>query len=225
MNFAVTLFSAGVASTAAITTLAADNAPPTQALPEVILLGDSIRMSYQAAVRERLEGVARVWAPADNGSDTVHTLKSLDRWLDGRNPAIIHINCGLHDMWLFDAEKRRHTVEVYAANLRKILARLREKTDATIIFALTTPVNEVNQASSGYGRVVRYEKDIPKYNKAARQVAADMGVPVDDLYTPLFQAGIKVVVGKDGVHLSPKGVEIAADTVASCIRELLEAGK
>ncbi|NOY79489.1 MAG: hypothetical protein GXP31_00650 [Kiritimatiellaeota bacterium] len=221
MNIAITVFSAGMASTAAFTALAADTASEAKALPEVILLGDSIRMSYQAGVRKRLESIARVWAPKDNCSDTVHTLKNLDRWLEGRNPAVIHINCGLHDMWLFDAEKRRHTVEVYAANLRKILGRLREKTDATIIFALTTPVNENYQASSGYGRVVRYEKDIPRYNMAAKAVAAEMNIPVDDLYTPLFREGIDSILGKDGVHLSAKGVEIAADTVANCIREHL----
>lgn len=220
MNHTVTFLAAGL-TMATGSAYAGDKRSRKETLPEVVLLGDSIRMSYQAGVKKRLDGIARIWSPEDNCRDTVYTLDSLDRWLEGRDPAVIHINCGLHDMWLDDAGERRHSVAVYAANLRKILLRLREKTGATIILALTTPVNETNQASSGYGRVVRYEKDIPRYNEAAKQLARELHIPIDDLYTPLFQADIETSIGKDGVHLSAKGVDIAEENVANCIRNEL----
>jgi len=224
MNQTITFLTASLAVATASARADDDNQQKT-ALPEVLLLGDSIRMSYQAGVKRRLNGVARVWAPGDNCRDTQHTLGNLDRWLDGHDPTVVHINCGLHDMWLFDAEKRRHSVAVYTANLRKILLRLRKKTDATIVFALTTPVHEANQAASGYGRVVRYEKDIPRYNAAATELARELQVPIDDLYTPLFQAGIETTIGKDGVHLSDKGVSIVEEKVADCIRAKLTGRK
>ena len=213
---------AGFVVAMGITALAEDKLAADGALPEVILFGDSIRASYQAAVRERLAGNARVWSPEENGGHTANTLKNLDKWLEGRDPAVIHINCGLHDMWLLDADTRRHSAEVYAATMRKVLERLRAKAGVKIILALTTPVDEAYQASSAYGRVVRYEADIPIYNQAAAGVARDLGIAVDDLYTPLHRAGVKSVLGQDGVHLSKKGVGIAADTVAACIRKSLE---
>lgn len=204
------------------TALAEDGAAADNRLPEAVLLGDSIRMSYQGDVRERLAGVARVWFPEENGCHTVHTLANLDKWLKGHDPAVVHVNCGLHDMWLLDAKTRRHSIAVYTATMRKVLEHLRATTAAKIILALTTPVDEAYQAGSGYGRVVRYEADIPIYNQAAAEVARELGIGVDDLYTPLCEAGVKSVLGQDGVHLSKKGVGIAADTVAACIRKVLE---
>ena len=213
---------AGFAMAVGIAAFAEDKPSADGALPEVILFGDSIRASYHSGVRERLADVARVWSPQENGAHTAHTLKNLDKWLKDHDPAVIHINCGLHDMWLIDAETRRHSLEVYAATMRKVLEHLQAKTSATIILALTTPVNEASQASSGYGRVVRYESDIPRYNRAAAKVAGELGVAIDDLYTPLHQAGAETVLGPDGVHLSKQGVRVAADTVAACIRKSLK---
>lgn len=54
--------------------------------------------------------------------------------------------------------------------------KLRQLTDAKIIFALTTPVIESRQAASeGYKRVVRREADVVKYNAKAAQIASEMG--------------------------------------------------
>lgn len=48
-------------------------AQPTKAppeLPKVLLLGDSIREGYAPLVAKRLEGVAEVFQPKENGGDT-----------------------------------------------------------------------------------------------------------------------------------------------------------
>ena len=56
-------------------------------LPRVLLLGDSIRMSYQPHVAELLAGRAVVVGPADNCQYSLYTLSSLRRWVtEQRDP-------------------------------------------------------------------------------------------------------------------------------------------
>ncbi len=50
-------------------------------IPRVLLLGDSIRMSYQPDVTRLLDGKAEVVGPADNCQYSLYTLSSLDRWI------------------------------------------------------------------------------------------------------------------------------------------------
>ena len=49
--------------------------------PKVLLLGDSVRMSYQPHVVKLLEGRAKIVGPADNRQSMLFTLSSLDRWI------------------------------------------------------------------------------------------------------------------------------------------------
>lgn len=193
-----------------------------KSLPQVILLGDSIRMNYQGVVKEALKGKAEVWSPEDNCRHTAYYLENLDMWLAGKSPDLIHFNVGLHDMFL-DAKtgKTRHSLETYEANLRKIVAHLQEKTDAKLIFALTTVVDEDLQAKSKtYGRVVRHNTDVVAFNAVARKVAAEMGVTVDDLHSYMEKIGPeKILTPKDGIHLSPEGCETMGKEVARVILE------
>ena len=49
--------------------------------PKVLLLGDSIRMSYKPEVTHLLAGKAEVVDPADNCQHSLYTLSSLDGWI------------------------------------------------------------------------------------------------------------------------------------------------
>jgi hypothetical protein len=53
-----------------------------ETLFKVLLLGDSIRMSYQRYVARLLEGKETVVGPADNCQYALYTLSSLDRCED-----------------------------------------------------------------------------------------------------------------------------------------------
>ncbi len=198
--------------------MAADDAK----LPEVILLGDSIRMNYQAAATSELEGKAKVWSPKDNCQHTFYVIENLERWLAeaGGEPNVIHINVGLHDMFLDGKTgKPRHSLETYDKNLRTIFARLDELSDARVIFALTTVVNEKDQANSeGYKRVVRRNTDIDIYNKKAREVAEELGIEVNDLNQFMKTTGPENILRpSDGIHLSPQGCELMGKEVARVI--------
>ncbi len=171
--------------------VSAQEKSPSPSLPRVVLLGDSIRMNYQGAVKKALEGKAEVWSPEDNCRHTAFFLENLERWLEGKSPDVIHLNIGLHDMYLNEKTgKTRHSLDTYEVNLRAIFARLHEMTDAKLIFALTTVVDEELQAKSkGYGRVVRRNEDVRAFNARAREVATEMGVAVNDLHAFMEEVG------------------------------------
>jgi hypothetical protein len=67
-------------------------------LPRVLLIGDSISMSYTLPVRELLEGKANVQHPPENCENTALGLKQLDSWLGTKKWDVIHFNFGLHDL-------------------------------------------------------------------------------------------------------------------------------
>lgn len=193
--------------------------------PRVILLGDSIRMNYQAAAKKELEGRAVVWSPKENCAHTAHTLANLDRWLKeaGGKPEVVHINVGLHDMFLnAKTGKTRHTLKTYDKNLRAIFRRLKERTDAKVVFALTTAVLEDRQAvSKGYGRVVRRNADVDRFNARAREIAAEMGVEINDLNAFMMRKGVSKILRDDGIHLSPEGCSMLGREVAAQISKRL----
>lgn len=189
--------------------------------PLVILLGDSIRMNYQDVVREQLKGEAELWSPDENCRHTAFVLETLEKWLEGRDPEVIHTNVGLHDMYLNEKTGQpRHTLDVYGTNLRAIFTRLKE-TDAQIIFALTTAVDEDRQPLSNYNRVVRRNSDVDRYNAKARDLAAEFGIQVNDLNAFMKDKGAAEILTTDGIHLSEAGKVIMGKQVAAVIQEAL----
>ena len=202
----------------------------TCAEPTVILLGDSIRMNYQAAATASLGNKAMVWAPKDNCRHTTYMLENLERWLKeaGKAPAVIHVNVGLHDMYLDGKTgKPRHSLELYEKSLRAIFAKLDELSDAKVIFALTTAVDEEDQANSdGYKRVVRRNSDIDTYNAKARVIAKELGIGVNDLNAFMKEEGAKKILRpSDGIHLSPQGCQLMGAEVARVIAARLPKGE
>ena len=98
---------------------------------KVMLLGDSIRMSYQPLVARLLAGRAEVLGPADNCQYSLYTLSSLARWANELGkPDIVHWNNGLHDA---GHNPQRHPIQIpidmYRANLAHILDALSRLTD------------------------------------------------------------------------------------------------
>ena len=193
------------------------------ALPRVVLIGDSIRMGYQTVVKNALEGEAQIWAPEDNCRYAAYTLEHLDEWIGSRRPNVVHLNVGLHDMYLMEETGApRTSLEDYSKNLRKILERITEETSAILILALTTPVHEQwQEVSEGYGRVVRRDADVVGYNRVARQLAEEFSLPINDLYRVVSEVGKEKLMTKDGIHFNPRGSDRLGNAVAAHIRDAL----
>ena len=69
-----------------------------------------------------------------------------------QKPDVVHLNCGLHDLKR-SKNDGHHQVELdrYEENLRRIVARIREGTDAALVFADTTPILDDRHARAGRG--------------------------------------------------------------------------
>jgi lysophospholipase L1-like esterase len=195
--------------------------PPKAELPKVLLLGDSIREGYAPLVAKKLEGVAEVVSPKENGSDTANTLKMLDKWLEAGKPVVVHFNCGLHDLKF---GKKSNAFQVppddYAKNLKTIAERLKKETPY-IVFATTTPIIDDRHAARKADSD-RFDKDVKAYNERAVKVLLELGVPVNDLYRIVQDGGPAEMLGKDGTHYTPAGNERLASAVTDCVKRQLK---
>jgi lysophospholipase L1-like esterase len=190
-------------------------------MKSVILVGDSIRMGYQEKVRELLSGRADVWGPEQNGGTSENVLAHLDEWVLSRNADVIHINCGLHDIKKeFGEEAAAVPLDTYRENVRAILSRLKEESDAIVVWALTTPVNYRRHHENK--QFDRFEEDVDAYNAAASEVCGELGVPTNDLNAAVVEAGRDDILQKDGVHYTDAGCDYLGEKVAAYVGAVLE---
>lgn len=189
-------------------------------LPRVLLIGDSISMGYTLDVRAKLAGKANVHRPPENCGDTARGVASIDKWLGSGKWDVIHFNFGLHDLKYLDAAgqlaapdkgKQVHTLAEYEANLRKIVARLKQ-TGAKLIWAATTPVPG--------GSTGRVEDDAIRYNAVAARAMQEQGVAINDLHA-FVKPRQAQLQRPANVHFSPVGSAQLADVVVGQIVPLL----
>jgi lysophospholipase L1-like esterase len=191
--------------------------------PTAYLIGDSIAGGYAAGVQAELAGRVAVETRPENGEDSRRVLARLEAWLGARRFDVIHMNCGLHDL------KRSHRsgelqvpLAEYAANLRQIVAQLRQHTDQ-LVWARTTPV--VDGQPAAHKNFDRYNQDVAAYNEIADRVMAACGVPINDLHGAIVEVGIADCVSADGVHMTGYGYELLSRRVAAAIRRAAEAAE
>jgi lysophospholipase L1-like esterase len=186
----------------------------------VVLIGDSIRMGYQDHVRQALRGQAEVLSPAENGGTSANVLAHLEPWVIAERPNVVHLNCGLHDLRReFDAQTNAVPLEQYEKNLARIIARVKAETDATLIWATTTPVNE--DLHHRHKSFDRFEADVEAYNRVARRLAEQSGLPINDLNAVIASAGRDRLLLTDGVHFTHEGYVLLGEAVAATIKASL----
>lgn len=189
-------------------------------MKRVILIGDSIRMGYESTVRDELRGRADVISPKENGGNSEKVLEHLDVWILAHAPAVVHLNCGLHDIKKdFESGSPAIDLDAYAANLRAIFRRVMEADGCTLIWASTTPVNEErHHAVKGFDR---FEADVAAYNRTAADITTEFGVPTDDLFAVVMDAGRDRMLTPDGVHYVAEGSELLGKAVAAYLEPYL----
>ncbi len=189
-------------------------------MKKVVLLGDSIRLiGYGKPVAARLADEYEVWQPAENCRFAKHTLRGLWDWKEGIAGAdVIHWNNGLWDVCELFGDGAFTPSEVYVEDMVR-LAKLLKQRAQTVIFATTTPVKNDNPHNKN--------SVIEEYHAALVPRLAELGVVINDLYTPLA-ADVGRYISDDKIHLSAEGIALAADMVESVIRreaERLEGSK
>ena len=201
-------------------------------MKKVYLIGDSIRFGasaskpgedvspgYECFVRETLQDIAEVWAPNENCRFAQHTLRFLQKWaaaVPAEEIDLVHWNNGLWDaLRLYDDEPLT-PLDMYVSMLRRIHKRIRLLfPNAKIVFATSTAVLEAWQKPN----FRRLNSELEQYNRAASALMAELGVPIDDLYT--LSAGLDESFHRDAVHYNEAGCRILAEQVAKVCREYL----
>ncbi len=188
-------------------------------MKKVLLLGDSIRMSYQPLVREMLASEAEVVGPAENCQYSLYTLTRLGSWLaELGTPDIVHWNNGLHDIGHNpNRAPVQMPLEVYRGNIGFILQQLLA-TGAQVIWAKSTPVHPQRPFSAEQWSWKNEEID--SYNAAALELMVERQVPVNGLHA-LVAGDFDLYLAEDQLHLSEEGKEKCAAAVADKIRALL----
>ncbi len=194
-----------------------------KALPNVLILGDSISIGYTPIVKELLSGKAEVQRPEKNCQGTTLGLKELDNWLGAIKWDVIHFNFGLHDLKHVDATTGKNSnletdpqqadLKQYKKNLQLITQRLK-LTGAKLIFATTTPYPDKPAGPlrrSGY---------VAKYNKVALKIMKKNKVVIDDLYSFTLPRLAELQI-PDNVHFKKEGNEALAKKVSESIENAL----
>ena len=188
-------------------------------IKKVLLLGDSIRVSYQPVVVELLKTQAEVVGPEENCQFSLYTLSSLNRWISKfGTPDIVHWNNGIHDV---GHNPDRCPIQIplndYRGNIKHILRELRT-TNARIIWATTTPVHPdkpffIDQWSWR-------NEEIDQYNNAILALMHMENIPVNDLHS-IVASNYDLYLGEDQLHLSEEGKKKCGEAVVAAIQPSL----
>jgi lysophospholipase L1-like esterase len=189
-------------------------------MADVVLLGDSIRMGYQATAIGALEGIATVWSPVENGGDSRRLLSHVEDWIVAQAPRVVHLNAGLHDLKReFGTGAQQVPLPEYEENLRALFSRLRREPELVILWAATTPTNEEwHRQNKPFDRLA---VDVAAYNASARRIADEFAIPVNDLHQVITSYGRDQLLSRDGVHFTPAGYTLLGQTVAAFIQRHL----
>lgn len=181
-------------------------------MKKIILLGDSIRLSYGNRVTELLGEGYTVWQPEDNCRFAAYTLRMLYDYREALKDAdVIHFNCGLWDMCDLFGDGPFTPLEVYVEQMVRIAKILKTYAPGgAVIFATTTP-----PSPKMWGHDLNR---VRAYNAAAVAALEPLGILVDDLFTPVAE-DIDRMISEDYLHASPYGVEVLANRVADCIKK------
>ena len=186
-------------------------------MKNVLLVGDSIRRGYDAAVKKTLAGKANVFYPEDNCRMACYTLRYLHEYkdlLNGEEVDVLHWNAGLWDCLRFFGEDPHTPLDIYTYYIERICQRiLKLFPNAKVVFATSTCVDE----SKGYES--RSNREIAQYNDAAVAVVKKYGFQVNDLYA--LSASLPLNAHSDAVHYYPQGTEAFANQVLDVLCPLL----
>ena len=207
-------------------------------MKNVILIGDSIRLGYQARVAELLGDGVKVYAPEENCRYTKFALWGMFSWMEGWGcpaPDVIHWNTGIWDLHRCTADGEVFTpLSEYLETNRRLAIQMESYCDR-LIWATTIPGGReldehkrTNYLVGESGRPAVYlcdytdvwNADVERYNEACSKMLSERGIVINDLYS-VIAGRTDEYIGDDGIHPTEAGYEALARQVAAKIRELL----
>ncbi len=200
------------------------------ALPNVLIIGDSISIGYTNYVKGMLDGKVNVQRPLNAGGGylncegTTKGIKLIDEWLGDTKWDVIHFNFGLHDIKHVDPVTGKNSnkqenpqqadLKAYKKNLTGIVKKL-VATKAVLIFATTTSYPDKP------GGPLRRADQPEKYNKVALKIMKKYHVKIDDL-NALTLSRLSELQQPNNVHFKEAGSEFLAKEVVKSIEEAIQ---
>ena len=190
-------------------------------MKNVLLIGDSIRIGYDKAVKKSLEGIANVFYPGENCRFASYVLRYLHEYRalvkDGEVD-VLHFNTGLWDCLRLFEEDPHTPIEVYAYYMERICIRIKKFfPNAKVIFATSTSVQSEKMGKN----FKRYNEEIEEYNKVAVDIVKKHGFIVNDLYA--LSKALPEEAHSDAVHYyTPIGTEAFTKQVLTYLSDALE---
>ncbi len=183
-------------------------------MKKIALLGDSIRLiGYGTKVPELLKDEYEVYQPNDNCRYAKYTLRALYDWdPDIKGAEIIHWNNGLWDVSDLYGNGRLTPVDEYVRDMIRIYEVLSSRYTKKIIFATSTPIKPPYPYQDN--------SIIEAYNAAIVPELQKRGVVINDMYSLISENIEEYIRDDDRIHLTEKGIEVAAERVADMIRRM-----
>ncbi|WP_242156833.1 SGNH/GDSL hydrolase family protein [Aestuariivivens sediminis] len=194
--------------------------------PRILIIGDSISIGYTPFVKASLSNEADVFHNPGNGQHTGTGMKKIEEWIKDEHWDIIQFNWGLWDLCYRHPDSHiqgnrdkvngslTYTVDEYAANLDTIVTILKTKTKAKLIYVTTTYVPE-NEAG-------RFQKDVIRYNDAAKNIMKKHHILVNDIYEQSIPIHQKYGKGTADVHYSIQGYKKLSEQITNYLRSEIE---
>jgi hypothetical protein len=179
------------------------------ALPNVLLLGDSITRAYFPEVKKELDGVANVYLMSSSislGDPRLGRQTEEFSRAEGVSFAVVHFNNGMHG-WAYSEKEYGAAFPAFLAEIRKIAP------EAALIWATTTPVRKDTEKEKAAGPT---NARVDARNAIAE--AAVKGIAIDDQHALMLKHGD---LHSDDVHFNEAGSAIQGKQAAEMIRERL----
>ena len=190
----------------------ATDTTPAHSLPKIVALGDSLTAGYGLSLHESYPSLLQEQLKRDgfeyevvnagvSGDTTAGGLRRLDWALEG-DVRVVILELGANDILrgLPTTETRR--------NLSRIIERSRERGAQVLLAGMLAPTN------SG-----------AEYGRASMEIFPALAKEYDLPLIPFFLdrvAGIENLNQADGVHPTPEGTRIVAETVYQHLKPMLE---
>ena len=99
-------------------------------MKNVLLIGDSIRIGYDKAIKRTLEGKANVYFPEDNCRFASYVLRYIEeyKWIVPEGKVdVLHWNTGLWDCLRLYEEEPHTPLDFYAYYMERICQRIKKR--------------------------------------------------------------------------------------------------
>jgi lysophospholipase L1-like esterase len=180
---------------------------PDTALPNVLLVGDSITRAYYAATAKALQGKANVYYFATSVSvGDERLMPQLAEYfrMIGVRFDVVHVNNGMHGWGYTEDEYRRYFPEL----VRGVKAGAPH---AKLVWATTTPVRKDKDGGATNAR-------IDARNAIAAEIVKNDGFATDDQHALM---AMHQDLHSDDVHFTPEGAEMQGGQVAESVVKFL----